>query len=74
MSFIVIALLIAVAGVVIWVLTPSGEAEVSKIDADVESLVTKAKADVATAKADVKADAAKVTTAVDSAVADVKKI
>ena len=63
MSFLVILAVIAVIAVAVYVLTPSGQAEVAKLDADVESVISSAKSTVA-------ADATKVSTAV----ADIKKI
>ena len=63
MSFLVILAVIAVIAVAVYVLTPSGQAEVAKLDADVESEISSAKSTVA-------ADATKVSTAV----ADIKKI
>ena len=53
----------AAIAVAVYVLTPSGEAEVAKLDADVASVISSAKSTVA-------ADATKVSTAV----ADIKKI
>ena len=73
MSILAIALTIALIGLVVWLLTPSGEAEIVKVEtalkareARINDLLAKAEVEVVKVEDAAKAD-------VQSAVADVRK-
>ena len=77
MSILAIALTIVLIGLVVWFLTPSGKAEIVKVETALKVREARINDSITKAEAEAKAEAAKVEGAakadVQSAVADVRK-